>query len=368
MALARLLLNDKIGNMDDEIGHYDPEFDAEVRVPISYFQHFESYFSARGVGLGELLRGTGIATETFHNPQATLSRETSHRLNVRALELSGEPDLPLRMSHNISPTVHGFLGHAMISAPNLRGALRLLERFAGTRGIPLDFRLYESDLGGRLRMRLTRPMGRFRRAYLEWGLMYALSASVSDDVVAADLPEAIWLEFPEPPSIALYQERFHCPVFFNASESAIAFSNSTLDRPAKTSNAEIQAFCEQRCELIRARSTAENRVSTRVLNELLNSAQPFPSIERVAHDLCMGERTLRRQLREEGTSFRALLKDVRERLARKYLEKDELTVEEISVLLGYSEPPAFSRAFKHWTGLSPEHFRRRGSGSRASRS
>jgi AraC-like DNA-binding protein len=67
----------------------------------------------------------------------------------------------------------------------------------------------------------------------------------------------------------------------------------------------------------------------------------------------MSERALRRRLQAEGTSFRILVQDVRRHLARRYLQDGGLTVDEVSRLLGYSEPAAFSRAFKRWTGQSP---------------
>jgi AraC-like DNA-binding protein len=71
----------------------------------------------------------------------------------------------------------------------------------------------------------------------------------------------------------------------------------------------------------------------------------------------MSTRALRRRLREEGTSFRILVRQVREQLARRYLREGSLTVDEVSRLLGYSEPAAFSRAFKSWTRRSPSAYR-----------
>jgi AraC-like DNA-binding protein len=66
---------------------------------------------------------------------------------------------------------------------------------------------------------------------------------------------------------------------------------------------------------------------------------------------------LRRQLHAEGTSFRRLVRQVREQLACRYLRERELTVEEVARLLGYAETAPFSRAFRSWTGQSPSDFR-----------
>jgi AraC-like DNA-binding protein len=71
----------------------------------------------------------------------------------------------------------------------------------------------------------------------------------------------------------------------------------------------------------------------------------------------MSVRTLRRRLREEGSSYRELLDEIRFGLARDYLTDTRLPLEEISELLGYSEPGNFSHAFRRWSGQSPRLYR-----------
>jgi AraC-like DNA-binding protein len=81
------------------------------------------------------------------------------------------------------------------------------------------------------------------------------------------------------------------------------------------------------------------------------------SIERVAGVLGMSRQTLYRRLREEGTSFEEILEAKRRQLAIRYLAMDRLSVKAASYKLGFSDPAAFSRAFKRWTGVSPSAFR-----------
>jgi AraC-like DNA-binding protein len=72
----------------------------------------------------------------------------------------------------------------------------------------------------------------------------------------------------------------------------------------------------------------------------------------------MSRRTLARQLAEEGTSFEALLDEVRLGVALQGLTGSELNVQDVAFLLGYSETAAFSRAFRRWTGQSPAEYRK----------
>lgn len=78
----------------------------------------------------------------------------------------------------------------------------------------------------------------------------------------------------------------------------------------------------------------------------------------VAHELGMSERSLRRQLAEEGTSFGEVLDRLRQRLAQRYLDDSTVSLQQIAWLLGYSEIGAFNHAFKRWTGTSPGRARK----------
>lgn len=83
-----------------------------------------------------------------------------------------------------------------------------------------------------------------------------------------------------------------------------------------------------------------------------------PTITAVAGRLAISARTLQRQLSGEGTSFQAVLARTRESLARNYLTRDDLRISQIAFLLGYNDTNSFYRAFKTWTGTTPEIARR----------
>jgi AraC-like DNA-binding protein len=76
-------------------------------------------------------------------------------------------------------------------------------------------------------------------------------------------------------------------------------------------------------------------------------------VDRVASDLGLSRQTLYRRLKEEGVTFEELLDKLRHRLALRYLQRERISVKATSYRLGFSDPAAFSRAFKRWTGNSP---------------
>lgn len=95
------------------------------------------------------------------------------------------------------------------------------------------------------------------------------------------------------------------------------------------------------------RSTVERAIEVR-----LAAGQPV-RIDAVAASLGVSRQTLYRRLRVEATTFEDLLDGLRHRLALRYLRDEQLPVKVASYRLGFSEPAAFSRAFKRWTGASP---------------
>jgi AraC-like DNA-binding protein len=76
----------------------------------------------------------------------------------------------------------------------------------------------------------------------------------------------------------------------------------------------------------------------------------------VAAEFNMSNRTLRRRLQEETTSYQEILDDVRAELARHYLTKERRDIDEVAFRLGFSDPSAFTKAFRRWTGQTPADF------------
>jgi AraC-like DNA-binding protein len=103
-----------------------------------------------------------------------------------------------------------------------------------------------------------------------------------------------------------------------------------------------------------ARTRCFKQEVERAIEPLLASGQV--GIDRVARELGMSRQTLYRRLKAEGTTFEELLEAKRRQLAIRYLALDRSTVKAAAYKLGFSDPAAFSRAFKRWTGTSPSDF------------
>ena len=161
----------------------------------------------------------------------------------------------------------------------------------------------------------------------------------------------------------LLTRHFGCPIRFDAPLDRIVFDESALSRPFTTHNADLLAMLVPGLEAaleasVTARSIADD-VKTALQRRMCGER---PSVDKVAAEIHVSPRTLQRRLGELGTSYQALLDDVRRETARRLLGATDLDAGEVAFLLGFEELNSFTRAFAGWEGVTPSRWRE---GSRA---
>lgn len=156
----------------------------------------------------------------------------------------------------------------------------------------------------------------------------------------------------------LYREHFGCEVQFNAPIASLVYRSEDLDLPSLYRNQEAFDICQRECEKQLAAISHETDIAGQVSNELSIRPGYLQDIESIANQLNLSTRTLRRRLAETNLSFQQLQQNVRYDQAKQYLQRNRLSIAEVSILLGFSEPGNFTQAFKRWSnGLSPRQFR-----------
>jgi AraC-like DNA-binding protein len=150
-----------------------------------------------------------------------------------------------------------------------------------------------------------------------------------------------------------------CPVDFGQAVDSWVLPQRATDLPIVFGDSYLlQILTAYADDLLAERhsATALQRMVASQLACLLSSGESGAAA--VARRLGMSTRSLTRQLAEEGTTFGEIRGRLRQRLAARYLADDRLSIQQIAWLLGYSEPGAFSHAFKRWTGTSPRQARK----------
>lgn len=169
-------------------------------------------------------------------------------------------------------------------------------------------------------------------------------------------PLELWVRPARPAHASEYRRLFACPVRFGQRADTLWVPTAALDTPLLAANPELHTLLAATAD--RHLDELGDRLTTRV-RAVIESLLPEgpPAIDAVAGRLATSERSLQRGLKDEGTSFTELVDATRQALARRYLAEDRFALAEISYLVGFSHPNSFYRAFRRWTGTTPEAYR-----------
>jgi AraC-like DNA-binding protein len=148
-----------------------------------------------------------------------------------------------------------------------------------------------------------------------------------------------------------------CPLQFASASSSLLFQRRYLDMPLLQDERTLKHFLERSPADLLARPDEGDSLSSRLRRLLSRDTEHWPDLESVAQQLHVSPQTLRRHLREEGASFQGLKDQLRRDIAIYHLGRADLSLQQIAEQLGFSEPSAFHRAFKKWTGLTPGAYR-----------
>lgn len=173
-------------------------------------------------------------------------------------------------------------------------------------------------------------------------------------------PKEVFFGHNEPENLEPYKEFFRCPIHFNSDFDGLIAPLDFLNIPIKRADSGVRAWLEQQASN-RLKALSEVAPLVRGLETYIQSqlTQGIPDLAQAAQALEIAPRTLQKKLSDEGTSFSKIVENVRLELAKSLLQDSDYSLIEISLLVGFSEQSAFTRAFSRWSGESPTAFRRK---------
>jgi len=279
------------------------------------------------------------------------------------IRITGNPQVALAIARVTPPGAFGVVEYVCRAAPTLGDALRQWVRYLNLLDDAVVVGIVDDeDDAERACIRVVVESEAPAPASHE--LCFALLAMQARELVAGPFRVAA-VDFTHrapgdgAAAAAAYRAWFDAPVRFGAEHTQLVVTKAALAAALKTADPNLAAILSRHADELRARDpggpplTAQIR---RILRTALRDDRGH--VDLVARQVGMTARSLQRRLKDEGTSFQALREDVRRELANRYLD-DDLSIAEISFLLGFSEPSAFFRAFKRWTGLTPVEARSR---------
>ncbi|MFI5624010.1 AraC family transcriptional regulator [Nocardioides sp. NPDC051685] len=310
-----------------------------------------------GVSIETCLSGIRLTEEVLHEPSSVVSaRDELAVIDNVVRELGDPPGLGLEAGVRYHLTTFGIWGYALMSSPSLWEALRFSLRFVDLSFTFCQFQMRERDGVASIVLDTQGlPLG-VRRFVIERETA-ALHRIQRELLGTGSAINRIRFNFGSEGARERYTEVFGVTPEFDADENAVYFDHEMLHRPLPQANEHTAAITEDQCRRLLAIRNAYSSMAGRVRSLLLAQPSQPPSLEQVAAVLNVSDRTLRRRLADESTTFRCLLDECREQLAEELLVTAGLTVSEVAARLGYLEVSSFSQAFRRWKGIGPRAYR-----------
>jgi len=310
-----------------------------------------------GVPAEVVLANTGLCEDSIRVPAARVTYRAylQMRRNLLAQPLPADFGFARRP---FSIASYGMLGYAMMSCATLQQAIEIALKYYRTGG-PLFELAFEFDESGLVISAdnvfdLDRPLLTLVTEDLFSSFPLLLELLVGKRVA----PVEVDLGYPAPPHQHLYAAAFQCPVVFDAPRSRFVLDTASLALPLAQADADSAVMFERSCRELLNEIERHDSLANELRHLLLSSPGNLPDAATAAAKMRLGERTLRRRLADEGTTFQAILDEVRCRIATDYLVSTHLSTQEIAELLGFSEATNFRRAFLRWTQRSPTSYRK----------
>lgn len=307
--------------------------------------------------LDALYAATGLTPDLLADPDARIAPGQLRRAWDLAIELSGNPLLALELSAATPPGAFGVVEYVVRSAATIGEALALGVRYLHILDEVIHAALVDDDDDPELvclELLVDGPIPR--------EACFAVVVAHARILAGEFRPARVELAHRPDADPAAYARFFGAPVTFDAPRTRLVMTRGSLAAPLVTADPTLLPVLVRHADELLARRAAlagHAPVSAQVrdaLCALLRTGRA--DAEHVAAHLGVTPRSLQRRLKDEGTTFVAVRDELRRELALGYLD-DQLSIAEVSFLLGFSEASAFFRAFKRWTGMTPAEAQRR---------
>ncbi|HEY6188444.1 MAG TPA: AraC family transcriptional regulator [Pyrinomonadaceae bacterium] len=313
---------------------------------------------ACGVAPEELYRAVNLDPALLDDADNRIPYAQLIALYEEAARLTGDEAFGLHLSEHTSEKVFDLLGYVLMSSPTLGEALHRIVRYHPIWNDGAEYVVETEGERVHLGYRYLSPRVEARRHDCEMTL--AITLRFGCLATGVDwTPREVSFEHAQPADLSEHQRIFRSPLRFSRPVNELVFDRSLLSLPLVEADPALCAVLDRHAAELLARSPARGGFVDEVRALLFEAMQGGDaSLEAISRQLGTSPRTLQRKLKEEGASHQDLLDEIRRDLSKRYLREPQMAICEVAYLLGFSEPSAFHRAFRRWTGITPRAYRR----------
>ena len=317
-----------------------------------------------GVSPVDALEGADSTFEELHSASTRISKNQLIRCYRNALALSRDPHLAHTIGSKVHLSAYGMYGYAMLCSTDFRRTMEFAVKYHQLATPLAAISFEERAQSGIWTIDPLPHPGIDSRLYrFVTEMQIATHLSLHRDIMGASFaPREISLTYRPSADFGITEALVGCAVAYEQSGNQIIFDAAFLDTAPKLGNRttypSVLALCDDLLADLALRAGAAGRIRA----ILLENAANRPTLSAIAKFLKTPTRTLRRQLRQQDTSFRELSDELKSYVALRYLRDTRMTNEDIACALGYSDAANFRHAFRRWTNKSPHEFRRDSNG------
>ena len=311
---------------------------------------------ARGCDPRAVFARAGLDFDLIHRPGARFPFAKMRGLWTAAREVTGDPCIGLTAARWFRPQALHALGMSFMTSQTLLDGFHRMSRYSHIASTSLVIDVKESPREIRLKASVMAHGIEAAPEAIDAALAYIVS--ICRQITTRKFsPLRVTYRRAEGPYTDRYIEYFGAPVLFSQPADALFFDARLARERVPSGNEDVAREIDRIAERYLA-TLRPSRVQDKV-REVLFSVLPSGEADQrtIARNLHRSVSTLQRQLKAEGSSFRKVLDDTRQAMARRLVKEGEYSLGQIAYLLGFSDQANFSRAFRRWTGGPPTGFR-----------
>jgi len=303
-----------------------------------------------------IFKQAGLEPQRLGDCNARYSEAAMQKLWALAIEASGDADFAYKAGRQWRPTTFHALGYTWLACTTLAEALKLLARYSRVVNSGISVSFQQSGRCGEIVIHIH-----YHQIVIHQGAhdaaLGALMTMLRMLMGESFSPMEIHCLFARPATAIGFEHDLRCPILYDMPASKILFDHADLHRRLASANAELQKINEDL--LLEKMNQLDRACMVTRVTQAINKVLPTGEVHEkdIAASLGVSLRTMQRQLAEQQQSFRQLLDAIRQQLAEQYLANSQLSLSEITYLLGFANQANFTRAFTRWHGMPPSSYR-----------
>lgn len=310
----------------------------------------------RGASPERLCRGLGFTYQDLRDQHLLLSYLQVRELILRAQRQMQEPALGLAVGARQTPVSWGVAGLAMLTCETFGDAIQYGIGHQGEAGAMVDHLVEERGREIHLEV-MPRQFDLPIETFIVDEAMASVLAVSRCMAGPSFRPLRLDLAMQRPDHEELYRRFYRCPVRFDAGGNRATFESHWLGARLPGYDRITCGLVQTQLNTLLVRPVGRHDLVESVANRMRFGIETRPTQKELASLVNVSDRTLRRRLGHQETTYRELRDSTRFERARDLLGHSDMTVAQVAELVGYSDARAFRRAFKRWAGVLPNEYR-----------